>query len=398
MPKPISQRQHQFLQSALQDFADQQLITPEQQQQLATFYPIRDRWNNHLLLILFAAGLVLLAVGQLIAHHWNETSPTLRLTLALLLLLSGGSALWRLRERWQPLAILIHAATVGLAMVIVAQVFQLQGSLAAFMLQWTMLLLPTWLWSRHAFAGQVVQALLALTILSAFNTSDALTLGLTAAIILTVGLALWLRHYSITLAPLVFLALGWLGEQVLDHLDDYRDESLWMLLIYAATLLYPLAKRFAWGFFERFYGALAIIVLGFLYHADMSLPLWLIIWLGLMVAQLVLSVWVWRNDWLRLAFSLTPILIMALHYCVPMELRDVVFSLWAMVLMLMWGTRAIAEQRRAVATWNFLGLALLGAYRMWNEPLLDNAAVFLLTGILVVAFKPKRFVKESNHE
>lgn len=398
MPKPISQRQHQFLQSALQDFADQQLITPEQQQQLATFYPIRDRWNNHLLLILFAAGLVLLAVGQLIAHHWNETSPTLRLTLALLLLLSGGSALWRLRERWQPLAILIHAATVGLAMVIVAQVFQLQGSLAAFMLQWTMLLLPTWLWSRHAFAGQVVQALLALTILSAFNTSDALTLGLTAAIILTVGLALWLRHYSITLAPLVFLALGWLGEQVLDHLDDYRDESLWMLLIYAATLLYPLAKRFAWGFFERFYGALAIIVLGFLYHADMSLPLWLMIWLGLMVAQLVLSVWVWRNDWLRLAFSLTPILIMALHYCVPMELRDVVFSLWAMVLMLMWGTRAIAEQRRAVATWNFLGLALLGAYRMWNEPLLDNAAVFLLTGILVVAFKPKRFVKESNHE
>lgn len=170
------------------------------------------------------------------------------------------------------------------------------------------------------------------------------------------------------------------------------------MLIYAATLLYPLAKRFAWGFFERFYGALAIIVLGFLYHVEMSLPLWLMIWLGLMVAQLVLSVWVWRHDGLRLAFSLTPILIMALYYCVPMELREVVFSLWAMVLMLLWGTRAIAEQHRAMATWNFLGLALLGAYRMWNEPLLDNAAVFLLTGILVVVLKPKRFVTESNHE
>lgn len=395
MRASISAKQQQFLHQAVQDFLEQQVISETQAQQMRDFYSVRERKLERIFAMMMGALLLLLGLGQLIAHHWDETAPALRLLLALLLFVAGGSALWRLSERWFGLAILIHSATLGLALVIVAQIFQLQGSLSAFLQQWTWLLIPTWLWSRHHHAGLAVQLLCLASLLaldSEYHSSfTGMAQGLT---IIVVALALYYRHWRVALIPVLWWSAKlWLSEQYLNN-----EELLWLLLQLLACV-YPLAKRFAWGRWEEVYGVLAVVILLFWQMVEGSVvthTFWfyegllagLMLWLGLPM---------WRTDRLAFALCTTPLLLYGLTW--GLENKDwttLLSTAWLLFLQLSFASRLGAQKRFSLMSVCVLGMLLVLAYRLFTEDLLANALMFALAGAGVMWWKAS--VNKANAE
>jgi uncharacterized membrane protein len=165
------------IESQLNELRDAGIITPEIDQRIREYYETKqpDRTGNRMLLTFGIIGALLVGLGAIliIAHNWDKLSWPVKLFIAFLpLLASQGFCAYILfiRKRTDYLvevsaALLCFA--IGTCIALVSQVYNIDGSLASFLLTWTVLYIPVIYIMRSAVAS-----LFSLILLTSYGVTE----------------------------------------------------------------------------------------------------------------------------------------------------------------------------------------------------------------------------------
>jgi uncharacterized membrane protein len=151
------------LESQLNELLNAGIITPEINQKIQEYYATKhpDRSGNRMLLTFGIIGALLVGLGAIliIAHNWDQLSRPVKLIIAFLPLLGAqafcGYALFLTKR--SELLIEVAAAflcfAIGTCIALVSQVYNIDGTIASFLLTWTVLYLPVIYVMRSAIAS-----------------------------------------------------------------------------------------------------------------------------------------------------------------------------------------------------------------------------------------------------
>jgi uncharacterized membrane protein len=147
----VNRRAVRWLRGELPDLVASGTVTPEAADAIRRHYDSRESSQANFGFVLLAiVGSVLIGAGVilLIAHNWDELSRPLRSTIALAPLIGaevlGVFVLLRRDESpsWRESVAICIVATLGTAISLISQTYQIQGSFADFMCLWMLLSLP----------------------------------------------------------------------------------------------------------------------------------------------------------------------------------------------------------------------------------------------------------------
>jgi uncharacterized membrane protein len=149
--------------SQLNELLDAGIITPEIDQRIREYYETKhpDRSGNRMLLTFGIIGALLVGLGAIliIAHNWDQLSRPVKLIIAFLPLLAcQGFCAYTLFSRKRTNYLVEVAAAllcfaIGTCIALVSQVYNIDGSLASFLLTWTVLYLPVIYIMRSAISS-----------------------------------------------------------------------------------------------------------------------------------------------------------------------------------------------------------------------------------------------------
>jgi uncharacterized membrane protein len=127
------------------------LITEEQAINISHYYHEKSKHSpNRLVMVFGILGALLVGLGiiLIIAHNWDDLSKPLKLFFALLpLVLGQGLCAYTLYRKsdnpvWREASSVFLLFAIGASITMVSQIYNIQGSLAGFLLVWTLLSIP----------------------------------------------------------------------------------------------------------------------------------------------------------------------------------------------------------------------------------------------------------------
>jgi uncharacterized membrane protein len=151
MGPSANQRAVRWLRAELPALVASGTISAENAQAIERYYEARSSGSSKIGFVLLAAvGSILVAAGivLLIAHNWDDFSRPIRSAIAFLPLIAAQAlsvfVLMRRNESkaWRECAAIFTVATIGTAISLVSQTYQIHGSLANFIFVWMLLSLP----------------------------------------------------------------------------------------------------------------------------------------------------------------------------------------------------------------------------------------------------------------
>ncbi len=143
----MNQRQVGWLYQQLPLLVEKGVLTQAAAESVQHYYgPIKER-SRLFVFGLLGGGLIGLGIILLIANNWAFLSHGWRLGLSLTLLLAAQGIALSVRMKrpdtsWQEGAALFWAVMVGASLALVAQTYHLSDDTSAFLLTWTLLILP----------------------------------------------------------------------------------------------------------------------------------------------------------------------------------------------------------------------------------------------------------------
>ena len=147
----VNQRAVRWLRAELPTLVSSGTISDENAKAIERYYEASAGGGRKTGVVLLAAvGSILVAAGivLLIAHNWDEFSRPVRSVIAFLPLLAAQAlsvfVLMRRNESkaWRECAAIFNVATIGTAVSLVSQTYQITGSLANFIFVWLLLSIP----------------------------------------------------------------------------------------------------------------------------------------------------------------------------------------------------------------------------------------------------------------
>lgn len=133
----------------LPELVAQKVITPETAKDIERYYESREESGSSMLTIFGALGGILIGLGIILifAHNWDDFSRGLKTVLAVLPLISfqlltGYTIIKRKSQLWKETSGTLLFFSIGAAMALVAQVYNIPGSTGTFILSWIVLCLP----------------------------------------------------------------------------------------------------------------------------------------------------------------------------------------------------------------------------------------------------------------
>lgn len=142
---------NKYIISELQELVRENVITSETAENISIYFKRKEREStNPLTITLAILGALLVGSGiiLLVAHNWDDFSKTVRTILAFLPLivsqLLGIYTLLRrkLQQAWTESAAVLLFLSMGAAMALISQIYQINGSLSTFLLTWTAVSIP----------------------------------------------------------------------------------------------------------------------------------------------------------------------------------------------------------------------------------------------------------------
>lgn len=341
--------QHSQLEARVQRWIQSGLIDAPAGARIIAFEGTQERhatlrWPVFLAMVF---GGILLAAGVtlFVAAHWSELSPAVRFSLVLLMtaIFHTGGAL--LAVRFPPLSTTLHAlgtATLGAAIFLTAQIFNLHENWATGVL----------LWSLGAAAGYLLLR----------DWIQAALLALLAPAWLISQWIIATERHSGGLRPLamglVLTALCYLSARIGDHENAARRTLVWiggLALLPCAGIAIGMATEESYSY--RFL------------QYDLPLATWLVIWGVALAGPLLLALLLrgraaWINLlWAAWAYGLTE----AAHYSRFFGARGYSSHLWATVALY------------ALCAVGSLGLVAWGLYEKRKERLNLGIAGFAIS-------------------
>ena len=141
---------HQLIKD-LPELTQAGLITEQQAINITHYYQEKSKQSpNRLVMVFGILGALLVGLGiiLIIAHNWDELSKPVKLIFALLPLLIGQAlcfyTLYKKNDNavWREANAVFLLFAIGASITIVSQIYNIEGSLAGFLLVWTLLSLP----------------------------------------------------------------------------------------------------------------------------------------------------------------------------------------------------------------------------------------------------------------
>ena len=148
--RKISDKHRQWLMKELPLLESAGVLTPEASGGIRAYYEANTRSGLHWAVIAFAVlGSLLIGSGiiLLFAHNWDAFSRPVRAALsfcpvALGAALSAAALMRNGGTAWREAAGLFHALAVGASIALIGQTYHLSSDVPAFLLTWTLLVLP----------------------------------------------------------------------------------------------------------------------------------------------------------------------------------------------------------------------------------------------------------------
>ncbi|HEX4639915.1 MAG TPA: DUF2157 domain-containing protein [Chthoniobacterales bacterium] len=310
--------------------------------------------------LLVGAGIVLL-----VAHNWDFLSRPVRCAIAFTpLVLSQALAIFVLLRRresaaWREAAAILNVATIGTAIALVSQTYQIQGNLARFILVWMLLALPvvyvfgTSIGLSAYFVGATVWVLSSKTDSFWFGARpDDLWVWLLLFLGIPAFISLWKRNRNGYGMLLALTSLAVAAAFSLGQTDDIGAQSFWRC-------------SFA-GFWTLVYLVGAISFKD--WRPRRPHPFVAAGWIGILFLGVVLSFReFWRTQQWQNAVDLVP-----RHY--PDILAAAVQSAWAFAAIL-FGAYAIWKHRDrnlAPAVFAPIALGAWGIAKWTGDPLIPS--------------------------
>lgn len=141
------------------------IITPDTSERIRAYYAQKpDQASNRLVIVFGILGALLTGLGiiLIIAHNWDVLGKVPKLGLALLPLLVGQAAcaftLFKKADStaWREASATFLFFSIGAAVAIVSQVYQIDGTLSAFLLIWMLLAFPIQYILRSSVASMLL--------------------------------------------------------------------------------------------------------------------------------------------------------------------------------------------------------------------------------------------------
>lgn len=135
----------------LDELVKDQIIDQETAERIQAYYKSEDQSSSasSMIRIVSIIGVVLIGLGLMliIAYNWDSMAKSLRLVVALLPLgiaqALGAFTLWTSKDRtWKESSALSILFGIGIAMTLITQIYQMDGSLQDFLKWWILLSIP----------------------------------------------------------------------------------------------------------------------------------------------------------------------------------------------------------------------------------------------------------------
>lgn len=150
---------------ALPELVKEQVITEETATRIRQYYQHKPETTGNRLFIVFGiigALLVGLGIVLIIAHNWDDLSKTIKLSLALLPLLVAqvicAGVCWKIPHNiaWRESSSVFLMLSIAAGISIISQVYNIDGTLAGFLLLWMALSLPVIYVMRSSLVSMLV--------------------------------------------------------------------------------------------------------------------------------------------------------------------------------------------------------------------------------------------------
>ena len=135
----------------IEKLVGEEIISKETANRIKAYYKSKEVNSSNRLLVIFGvlgAFLIGLGIILILAHNWDQLPRFVKTTFAFIPLLVGQGlcayTLWKKKESqiWRESSSIFLILSIGAAIALVSQIYQLQGEIQGFLLTWMALALP----------------------------------------------------------------------------------------------------------------------------------------------------------------------------------------------------------------------------------------------------------------